>query len=236
MAELTHVAIIMDGNGRWAKQRKLPRIAGHTAGLKVARKIAEHCGNKGIKILSLFAFSQDNWRRPKKEVQFLMRLFAQSLENEIEDLDGNNVRLRVIGDRDHLSPKLRNLILDAELCTQSNDGLILVLAINYSGRFDITQAMQQIARKIENGQLNSNDISQELIRKHLLTLELPPPELFIRTSGEKRISDYYLWQSAYSEFYFTDVFWPDFNEKKFDRAIEFYLNRERRFGKISEQL
>lgn len=231
-----HIAVIMDGNGRWAKKRLLPRVAGHKAGVDAVREIVRCCVEKKIEVLSLFAFSSENWQRPEQEVSYLMELFLTALEREAKKLHKQNIQLRIIGDRTRFDAKLREHINTAEQLTAANTGLKLVIAANYGGRWDIAQAMQQIARAIEEGQLKSQDISAELIQRYVTLADLPEPDLFIRTSGEQRISNFLLWQLAYAELYFTDVMWPDFNEAEFDKALAFFAGRERRFGFTGDQL
>lgn len=231
-----HVAIIMDGNGRWAKGRKLPRIAGHRSGVDSVRKIVRACGKHKVDVLTLFAFSSENWRRPKREVTLLMELFIRALQQEIKSLNKNNVRLRVIGDLAALPAKLQKLITTSEETTKDNTGLTLVIASNYGGRWDITQASQQVAQKVADGVLKPEEITEELLQEHTCISDLPEPDLFIRTGGEKRISNYLLWQLAYTELFFTDKLWPDFNEVDFAEAIDSFAGRQRRFGKTGEQV
>lgn len=231
-----HIAIVMDGNGRWAKQRSLPRIAGHKVGFDVVREVVKNCIEKKIEVLTLFAFSHENWQRPENEVSFLMNLFLTALEHEVKKLHKQNVKVRIIGDRERLSAKLREHAEAAEKLTENNTGLKLMVAVSYSGRWDIENAIREIAKKIEQDKLSSNDITAELIQNHLALADVPEPDLFIRTSGEQRISNFLLWQLAYTELYFTDVFWPDFNANEFDKALDFFKGRERRFGFTGEQI
>jgi undecaprenyl diphosphate synthase len=231
-----HIAIIMDGNGRWAKQRHLPRVAGHRAGLEVVRKIVKACGERGIKILSLFAFSSENWHRPEQEISYLMELFLNALEREAHRLHKNNIQLRVIGDASQFSDELRNRISIAEQLTANNTGLILVIAAGYGGRWDLTQAMKKLALQVEAGALKAAEVNAEHIASHLTCHDLPEPELLIRTSGEQRISNFFLWQLAYTELYFTDIFWPDFDSEALDAALAAFATRERRFGYTAEQV
>jgi undecaprenyl diphosphate synthase len=231
-----HIAVIMDGNGRWAKQRHLPRVAGHKAGVKIVREIVKSCVDKEIKVLSLFAFSSENWRRPQQEVNYLMEIFLAALEREAKKLHKQNIQLRIIGDRSPFNAKLQQQMQQAEELTAGNTGMILVIAANYGGQWDIVEAMQKIAIEIEQGRLTSSAISPSLIQATLATQDLPPPDLFIRTSGEQRISNFMIWQLAYTELYFTDVLWPDFNGEELDKALAFYASRERRFGCTSEQV
>jgi len=226
-----HIAIIMDGNGRWAKQRKLPRLAGHREGSKVVRRIVEHCGKSGIKVLTLFAFSIENQKRPKTEISGLMSLFMSSLKKYAQELHEKGVRLKIIGDRYFLSKKLRNEMEKVEKLTEKNSHLTLVLAIQYSGRWDIVQAAKKLVKEILNEKSKLKDIDEETFQQALSAADLPEPDLLIRTSGEERISNFMLWQCAYTEFYFSKVFWPDFDEKEFDKAVAVFLKRQRRFGK-----
>ncbi len=231
-----HIAIIMDGNGRWAVNKKMPRIMGHRAGVKTVRKIVEYCVKEQIEVLSLFAFSSENWRRPKKEVNMLMELFMGTLQSQVDKLDKNNIKLKIIGDKSAFSEKLQNKIFQAEQQTESNTGLTLVIAANYGGHWDITQAFQKITTKILAGELETQDISEELISQNITTSELPEPDLFIRTGGEQRISNFLLWQLAYTEFYFTDSLWPDFDQSLMTKAINSFKSRQRRFGHTGEQI
>lgn len=229
-----HVAIIMDGNGRWAKQRHLPRVAGHKAGLETARKIIRACGERGIKVLTLFAFSSENWSRPATEVQALMQLFISALRNEANKLHKNNVQLRVIGNMTRLNTDLRDAIQDAEKLTAQNTGLVLVVAVDYGGQWDIVEAAKQLSRDVAAGRIAADDITLSSFQQALSTKELPAPDLLIRTSGEQRISNFLLWQLAYAELYFTDTFWPDFTLATLEDALRFYAQRERRFGGVEQ--
>jgi len=231
-----HVAIIMDGNGRWAKQRHLPRVMGHQAGVKAVRRTVKKCIESHISVLSLFAFSSENWLRPQGEVSFLMQLFMTVLQREVKKLHTQNVQLILIGDRSRFDAKLQHMMAEAESLTANNTGLKLVVAANYGGQWDIAQAVRKLAVKVAQGELSAENIDADLIGANLSRADLPLPDLLIRTSGEKRISNYLIWQLAYSELYFTDVYWPDFNAQEFDKALAAYANRERRFGCISEQL
>lgn len=230
-----HVAIIMDGNGRWAKQRKLPRFMGHRAGGKVVQKIVERAVEAGVEVLTLFAFSLENHARPMSEVDYLMTLFIDYLDRYLQKLQENKVSLRIIGDRNYFNKSLLNKIEKVEQSTQQDAKMTLVLAIHYSGRWDITQAMQQIAHKIEQGSLMAAEITPQLINKHLNLSDLPEPDLLIRTSGEQRISNFMLWQFAYTELFFSSMYWPDFSVQEFDRALAAFAGRERRFGLTPEQ-
>lgn len=231
-----HVAIVMDGNGRWAKNKNLPRVAGHEAGAESVKKIVKLASEKGIPILTLFAFSIENWRRPPEEVDHLMHLFLQTLREETDNLHKNNIRLKVIGDINAFSADLQSQIIHSEQLTQHNKGLTLVIAANYSGRWDITHATQLIVKDVLRGYIQLDDIKPHLFQHYISLNDFPEPDLFIRTSGEQRISNFMLWQFAYTELYFTDALWPDFTEAEFELALDFYTSRERRFGLISEQL
>ena len=227
-----HVAIIMDGNGRWAKKRFLPRTAGHVQGSKVAEQICEDAHNLGIKYLTIYAFSTENWARPDNEVETLMNLLRKYMKDSIERSSKNNMRVRVIGDISRLDEDLRDSIKELERISSTNTGLNFQVAINYGGRDELVRAMKQIGTEIANGKLSANDINEELINDHLDTKGIPYPDLLIRTSGEIRTSNFLPWQLAYSEFYFTDVLWPDFNKKELEKAIEYYNKRDRRFGGV----
>lgn len=228
-----HVAVIMDGNGRWAKKRFMPRVAGHVKGVELLREMVRACLERGIQYLTLFAFSSENWRRPQDEVTLLMQLFVKALEQEVEKLDRNGVRLRVIGDLTPFEPRLRELIRQAEEKTAGNTRLDLTIAANYGGRWDITQAMNQMLAA--HPEKRAGWIEADL-EPHLSMSYAPEPDLFIRTGGEERISNFLLWQLAYTELYFTPTLWPDFDTAEFDKAIVSYQQRERRFGRTSEQL
>lgn len=231
-----HIAIIMDGNGRWAKKRNLPRFMGHRAGAGKIREIADACINKNVEVLTLWAFSTENWGRPVEEVAYLMKLFNVYIKRAQKELMEHNVQFRVIGGREKLNRSLQRVIEQTEQQTFSNTGLKLVIALNYSGRWDITQAMQELAKQVADHQLKPEDITTETIHAELCLADLPEPDLFIRPGGEQRISNYLLWQLAYTELYFTEVFWPDFDAAELDKALQFYATRERRFGLTSEQL
>jgi undecaprenyl diphosphate synthase len=226
----------MDGNGRWAERRQLPRVAGHRAGVETVREIVKACAVKRIEALTLFAFSSENWRRPRREVSLLMDLFLSVLEQEVEKLHANDVRLRVIGDLDGFSEKLRKCILDAMRLTSANKGLNLVIAANYGGRWDVTQAMRKLGEQIAAGTLTPAQITVDRIAAHLSLADLPEPDLFIRTGGEQRVSNFLLWQLAYTELYFTDCLWPDFNAEQFALALASFARRQRRFGMTGEQV
>ena len=226
----------MDGNGRWAKQRNRARVFGHKNGVKSVREVTEAAAEIGIKYLTLYAFSTENWKRPKLEVDALMRLLVETLSKEVKTLNKNDIRLQAIGDLDRLPPSTHKALLKGIEDTQSNQRMVLTLALNYSAKWELTQAMQTIGQQIEKGKLESGAIDETLISQHLSTKDLPDPELLIRTSGESRLSNFMLWQLAYAELYFTDVFWPDFRKPDLFKAILDYQNRERRFGMISEQI
>jgi undecaprenyl diphosphate synthase len=227
-----HVAIIMDGNGRWAKRRHLPRFAGHKRGVEAVRASVEACAERGVQYLTLFAFSSENWRRPAEEVALLMQLFQGALANEVEKLHGNGVRLKVVGDTRRFDPKIRRLIEKAERLTEANRRLTLTIAANYGGRWDIVQALN---RFLKDHPVHE-EVAEEQLHPYLAMSYAPEPDLFIRTGGEKRISNFLLWQLAYTELYFTDTLWPDFNADALEEAFESYRGRERRFGRTSEQV
>ena len=228
-----HVAIIMDGNGRWAKKRMLPRVAGHQRGVETVRTLVKACITRGIEYLTLFAFSSENWRRPVDEVSFLLSLFVRMLQSEIGKLDANGVRLKVVGDLSAFEPRLVALIREGEALTANHTLLTLTICANYGGRWDVLQAMNHLslAHPEKSGSYGEADLAP-----HLAMAYAPEPDLFIRTGGEQRISNFLLWQLAYSEFYFTDTLWPDFDDAALDEAILSYRRRERRFGRTSEQL
>lgn len=231
-----HIAIIMDGNGRWAKKRFLPRTAGHKKALDRVRDIIEHCATLDIEVLTLFTFSSENWSRPADEVSTLMSLLLHSLENETKKLHQNNIQFQVIGDIATLNTKLQDTICYAKTLTKNNTGLKLRLAINYGGKWDIINAVKSVINELDGQIITSADISEDTIEKHLSTAELPPPDLFIRTGNEQRISNFLLWQLAYTELYFSDVLFPEFSVDIFNQALHWFTKRERRFGKTSEQL
>ncbi|MGV6857353.1 MAG: isoprenyl transferase [bacterium] len=231
-----HVAIVMDGNGRWAKSRFLPRTAGHKQGVGTTKKVIEACSSKGVEVLTLFAFSSENWSRPESEVSTLMELFVMALKREAKGMADNNIRLIIIGDKSAFPEKLQTAISETESLTAHCTGMTLLIAANYGGRFDITQAVRKLATRLKTGELDVTDISEDLISQCLWTSGLPDPDLFIRTGGEKRISNFLLWQIAYAELYFSDVLWPAFGIKELEKAFESFANRERRFGKTSEQV
>lgn len=231
-----HIAVVMDGNGRWAKKRLLPRVAGHKAGVNATRLLVENCANRGVDVLTIFAFSSENWNRPETEVKSIMSLFVSTLASEAEKLHKKDVRVMFIGDRSRFSESLQQAISNAEQLTCNNTGLTLNIAANYGGRWDIVQACKNIVKKNTSGELTIDDISEEAISKEICLTGLPEPDLFIRTGGESRISNFLIWQLAYTELYFTDALWPDFDEKILDDALEWYQTRQRRFGKTSDQV
>lgn len=231
-----HIAIIMDGNGRWAKSKGKARVWGHRKGVRSVRDIVETCGQLGVKYLTLYAFSTENWKRPKDEVSMLMRLLVSSLRQEINSLHDNNVRLAVIGELSKLPKEAQNELLDSIDRTSKNTGLTLTLALSYSGRWDITRAMKRVAMDVRSGKISPEDVSEDTIAQYLSTSEMPDPDLLIRTSGELRISNFLLWQLAYTEIFISDCFWPEFRREKLYDAIRAFQNRERRFGMVSEQL
>ena len=226
----------MDGNGRWANSRGLPRIAGHREGVRTVRKITEICGELDVQILTLYTFSSENWNRPQTEVSALMKLLVKSLRREVKDLMKNNVRFTVIGDINELESNVKNELLDSIQKTKNNTGLNLNLALSYGSRKEILFAVKQLAEKVSNGELDSKQIDEPLFSQMLYTRDIPDPDLLIRTGGEFRLSNFLLWQIAYTEIHVTDTFWPAFGKKELMTAIHEYQNRERRFGKISEQL
>ena len=231
-----HIAVIMDGNGRWAKTHGKNRIFGHTNGVKAVRETAEACAELGVKHLTLYAFSTENWNRPQTEVSALMQLLVKTIRLEIKTLNKNNIRLRAIGDIAALPPSTAKELENAIAETAHNSRMDLILALNYSGKAELLRATKLIAAQVKNNDLAIENISEDTIENNLFTTGIPHPELMIRTSGEQRISNFLLWQLAYAEFYFTDIFWPDFTKEELYKAIVTYQNRERRFGQISEQL
>jgi undecaprenyl diphosphate synthase len=231
-----HIAIIMDGNGRWAKERGKSRVFGHREGVRSVRDIVEACGQVGVKNLTLYAFSTENWKRPIDEVSMLMRLLVSSLKQEINSLHKNGVRLNVIGEMPKLPKEAQAELLEAIDKTSSNTGLMLTLALSYSGRWDITRAMKRVALDVRNGKISPEDVNEDTISKYLSTASIPDPDLLIRTSGEFRISNFLLWQLAYTEIYIGDCFWPEFRRTQLYEAIKSFQSRERRFGLVSEQI
>lgn len=226
----------MDGNGRWATNKGLSRVEGHKNGVRSVREISECCAEVGIQYLTLYAFSTENWSRPKEEVDALMELLVETIKNEVSTLNENNIRLNAIGDIQSLPLSCQLKLNEAIKDTSQNSGMILTLALSYSSRWEITNAIKSIVKAVQSGNVSEDDITEELISSHLCTSTIPDPELMIRTSGERRVSNYLLWQMAYTEFYFSDVFWPDFRKEHLMKAIEDYQSRERRFGKTSDQL
>lgn len=231
-----HVAIIMDGNGRWAKKRALPRVVGHEYGVKSVRKVAEAAASLGVKHLTLYTFSTENWNRPVLEVNAIMMLLVRTIKKEVETLMKNNIRLKTIGDIKALPKDAYKELLEAIEMTKNNTRMDLILALNYSARWDMVQATKAIAEKVKSGKLDVADIDEGVISKALNTGKYPEPELLIRTSGEYRISNFMLWEMAYGEFYFTDAYWPEFDKEAFYKAIIDFQKRERRFGKTSDQI
>jgi undecaprenyl diphosphate synthase len=231
----THIAIIMDGNGRWAKSRGNIRSYGHKAGVDSVRDITEACAQIGVKYLTLYAFSTENWGRPKMEINALMRLLASSLRKEADNLKENNIKLETIGQIDRFPETCQRELREAIELTKNNNRLHLCLALSYSGRWDITEAVKKLAHQVKDGDINPEDINDEMISAHLSTADIPDPELIIRTSGEYRLSNFLLWQLAYSELYITETYWPDFRREELYKAIQSFQQRERRFGKLSEE-
>lgn len=227
-----HVAIIMDGNGRWAKSKNKPRLYGHKTGVETIRNVVTLASQWGIKVLTLYAFSTENWKRPKAEVNGLMKLFGDYLKKEVQSLHENQVRLCIIGRRDVLAPSLVQLIEDAETLTKDNKGMILNVAVNYGGRLEVLDAVRSLAEKVKEGQLQPEEIDERVLQESLYTKDIPDPDLIIRTSGELRLSNFLIWQCAYSELWFTSVLWPDFTEEVFKEALDDYCSRKRRFGGV----
>ena len=232
-----HIAVIMDGNNRWSRQQNRSGISGHRAGAVAARNLVGLCLEKQIEVLTLFVFSSENWLRPKQEVNSLMALFLNVLQkNEITKLHKQNIKLRFIGSREHFADKLLGLMDAAEKLTMNNTGMTVVVAAGYGGHWDITNAAREIAREVAAGRLDPEAVDEEIVQQHIAIGDLPMPDLCIRTGGEQRVSNFLLWQFAYSEFYFTETFWPDFGEKELDAALADYAGRQRRFGKVSDQV
>ena len=231
-----HIAVIMDGNGRWAKQQGQDRLFGHASGVESVRSTIKSAREFGVEYLTLYAFSTENWNRPKEEVDALMDLLVQSIANEVDELDENNIRLITIGDESKLPEDCQKSLMWAKEKTKNNKELTLILALNYSARWEIIRALKEIAVEIENHQLKAEEINEEIFERFLSTKDIPDPELLIRTSGENRISNFLLWQIAYTEFHFTNVYWPEFRREHFMQALLDYQNRERRFGLVSEQI
>lgn len=231
-----HIAIIMDGNGRWAQAQGKGRVAGHKAGVDSVRAVVKGARKAEVKALTLFAFSSENWQRPEKEVSVLMDLFMFVLTKEVKRLHKNNIRFQVIGDVSRFSEKLQKSIAKSELLTAGNTGLVLSVAANYGGRWDIANAAKQLAGQVKDNKISLDDINEDSLNEHTCLAELPPLDLLIRTGGDYRISNFLLWQAAYAEFYFTEVLWPDFDEQEFVQAVDTFDQRERRFGKTGEQV
>ncbi|WP_284380679.1 isoprenyl transferase [Litoribrevibacter albus] len=231
-----HIAIIMDGNNRWAKKRHLPKLAGHKAGLDAVRNVVETCLKHDVQYLTLFAFSSENWNRPEDEVKGLMSLFLMALKNEVRKLHRNNIRLRVMGDKTRFSETLQAHIQEAEEKTANNDAMTLVIAANYGGEWDIVNAAQRCAEDVKKGKIESHQISRDYFEQYIGLPDVPAPDLYIRTGGETRVSNFMLWQAAYSELYFSDLYWPDFQEEALLAAIADFSRRQRRYGMTSEQV
>ena len=229
---LSHLAIIMDGNGRWSEQKGLPREDGHKEGVKSLRKLLRYIDDFNIPYLTVFSFSTDNWKRPKSEISNLMNLLRKFIQTDLIELHNKNVKIRIIGNREGVPKDIVKLIDSSEFLTRDNDGLYLQIAFNYSGRDEIINALKKIGTSIKSGDIDPYNINEDIVNSNLFTAGLPEPDLLIRTGSEKRISNFLLWQLSYSELYFTDVFWPDFSGDEFRKAIEDYQNRERRFGDI----
>jgi undecaprenyl diphosphate synthase len=225
-----HVAISMDGNGRWASARGLPRSEGHRRGVEAVRRTVRAAGEMGISILTIFSFSSENWSRPPSEIRDLMGLLRRFIRNDLVELHENNVRVRIIGERDGLDPEIRRLLDEAEQLTRDNDGLLLVVAFNYGGRQEIARAAVRVAELVQQGKLSTSDVTADMLARHLDAPDLPDPDLIIRTSGEQRLSNFLMWQSAYSELVFVPTYWPDFDRATLEHAIAEYRRRERRFG------
>lgn len=229
--KLEHIAIIMDGNRRWAKEKHLPSAMGHQKGVQSLKNVLKACHSFGVKYLTVYAFSTENWNRPKEEVNFLMGLLANTIKNELKELDENGVRIRFIGKIDELNSELKSILYDAEEKTKNNDGVRLQIAFNYGSRAEITNAVKEIAKDVSEGKIKAEDITEQTIQSRLFTKDIPEPDLLIRTGGEQRLSNYLLWQAAYSEIYVTNDFWPDFDKDSLAKAIVEYSERTRRFGK-----
>jgi undecaprenyl diphosphate synthase len=231
-----HIAIIMDGNGRWAKRRNLPRPMGHREGVKAVQRVVEACRQRGIEALTLFAFSSENWRRPHTEVSLLMDLFVRTIRKQVDELHRNGVCMRFIGDRSAFDPKMQALMAAAESQTAGNKSLNLVIAVNYGGRWDIAEAARRLAAKALAGEISVEEIDSAALGRELCLADLPEPDLFIRTGGEQRISNYLLWQLAYTELYFSDLLWPDFDDVALEKALQSFAGRQRRFGRTGDQI
>jgi len=231
-----HIAIVMDGNGRWAKSRNRPRTMGHQAGLKALRATIEYCAKLGVNTLTVFAFSSENWNRPAGEISRLMEIFLRALDKEAGELHENGICLRFIGDKTAFKPAIQKKMSEAEVLTADNKYMVANIAVNYGGRWDITQAAKRLAKAVSEDKMSIEDVNESHFANFLALAKSPDPDLFIRTGGEKRISNFLLWQSAYTEFYFTAVLWPDFNKQTLDQAITSFQFRERRFGRTSDQV
>ena len=236
MAVPKHIAIVMDGNGRWAVKRRSPRFNGHRAGVNTVRDMVQLCAARGVEVLTLFAFSSENWRRPVEEVGLLMNLFVSALQQEMRKLHENNIRLRVAGARSGFNEHLQTLICEAEELTVNNTGMHLVIAANYGGRWDIVEAAKTLAKRVADGDMRAEDIDEAAVSSAISLSDLPEPDLFIRTGGETRISNFLLWQLAYTELYFTETLWPDFDESELKDALAAFASRERRFGRTGDQV
>jgi len=231
-----HVAVIMDGNGRWASRRAMPRHVGHKAGVKAVRAVVEGCARRGVEALTLFAFSSENWGRPAEEVARLMELFVEAMDREVEQLHGNGIRVRFIGDLATLKPELRELTARAEALTAANPNLTLYIALSYGGRWDIAQAARRLAERVREGELDPAAINERALGRELALADAPEPDLFIRTGGEQRLSNFLLWNLAYTELYFCGTLWPDFDDEELARAFRYFASRQRRFGLTGEQV
>ena len=229
-----HVAVIMDGNGRWANAQGLSRIAGHKRGVDSVKALVKSCINHQIPYLSVFAFSSENWQRPESEVKALMDLLSMALETQTQRLNDNGVKLQIIGDLSQFEPRIQELVKEAQQLTCHNNTLVFNVAVNYGGRWDITQACQKLVERVAHGELLPQHINEQLLNQHMCSAAMPDPDLFIRTSGEYRLSNFFLWQAAYAEFYFTDTLWPDFDEADFTQALLTYADRDRRFGQATD--
>jgi undecaprenyl diphosphate synthase len=231
-----HIAVVMDGNGRWANKRHLPRVAGHKAGVNATRKIVENCAKTNIKVLTIFAFSSENWSRPEAEVSSIMALFVSTISAEVKKLHKKNVCVKFIGDRSGFTEKLQNSINESEELTEHNKGLRLNIAANYGGRGDIVNACKALINEMQNDKITIQDIDEVLLNSFISLSDVPAPDLFIRTGGEQRISNFLIWQLAYTELYFVDTLWPDFSDEDFDTALSWFAGRQRRFGKTGQQI
>lgn len=235
-AKPKHVAIIMDGNNRWAKQNNKGGISGHRAGVDAVRAVVKACAQEGVEVLTLFAFSSENWRRPEEEVGALMKLFLLALQQEVKKLHKNDIRLKIVGDRSQFSQTLQEHMEKAERLTENNQTMTLAIAANYGGHWDITNAAKILAKRVEQGEITAEGVTEDALQAELCLGDLPMPDLMIRTAGEQRISNFMLWQLAYTEFYFADLYWPDFNEGEMRKAIQAYALRKRRFGQTDDQI